>query len=73
MKRSEEIEALANRTEARACSMFFPDQPAMKADLKAIALALHDYATLLRAKEHAAHIGNGRGGEHPPIAPTIGG
>ena len=35
-----EIEALSNRLEARAASTMFPDQPNLKADIRAAALLL---------------------------------
>jgi hypothetical protein len=41
-----EIDALSQRLEARAASMMFPDQPNLKADIRAAALLLRLMVTL---------------------------
>jgi hypothetical protein len=54
MKRSDEIQALANRWGARAASILFPDQPGMRTDMGSTAALLREYAAEIRAREEAA-------------------
>ncbi len=60
MKRSEEIETLANRLSARAASLLFPDQPELRRDMGIAALRLREYAAEVRAREQAQSRDTGR-------------
>jgi hypothetical protein len=57
MKRSDEIQALANRWGARAASILFPDQPGMRTDMGSTAALLREYAAEIRARERRQQAG----------------
>jgi hypothetical protein len=74
MKRSDEIEALANRFAARAASSVFLGQPEMQKDMSAAVPLVRAQALVVRTKEIAETNGNGHGAEKPAAAaPIVGG